>query len=113
MSQITTHVLDTATGKPAAGIHISLQRTNGKDVWETIADGRTNADGRLASLLTSDKPLASGTYRLVFETREYFERQNVRSFYPFVPVVFEISDDKYYHVPLLLSPHGYSTYRGS
>jgi 5-hydroxyisourate hydrolase len=113
MSQITTHVLDTSLGQPAEGIQILLQQMIGKDVWETLSAGKTNSDGRQTSLLPEGRVLASGVYRLLFETAEYFGRAKVKSFYPFVSVVFEISGGSHYHVPLLLSPFGYSTYRGS
>lgn len=113
MSQITTHVLDTASGKPAEGIPITLQRSTGKDQWEKIACGITDSDGRIATLLPVGQALARGVYRMFFETKAYFDRQKINAFYPFVLVVFEISDSSHYHVPLLLSPFGYSTYRGS
>ncbi len=113
MSQITTHVLDTARGKPAEGISITLQRTSGNDQWETIASGVTNEDGRISDLLAKDDIMPTGTYRMLFKTKNYFENQGVNSFYSSIPIVFKIHDDSHYHIPLLLSPYGYSTYRGS
>ena len=113
MSQITTHVLDTSQGKPAEGIRISLQKPMGKDQWETIASGTTNADGRVAALLPADMVIAPGVYRMLFETQSYFENQKIKSFYPYITIVFETFDTAHYHVPLLLNPFGYSTYRGS
>ncbi len=113
MSQITTHVLDTAAGKPAEGIPITLQRSTGNNQWEKIAAGITNSDGRIATLLPVTQKLNPGVYRLLFETKIYFDGQKIRAFYPYVSVVFEIFDMEHYHVPLLLSPFGYSTYRGS
>jgi 5-hydroxyisourate hydrolase len=113
MSQITTHVLDTAAGKPAEGISITLEKLNSKDSWDSITKGVTNADGRVASFLPEAHKLTAGVYRMKFFTKPYFEKQKVKGFYPFVPVVFEIDDTAHYHIPLLLSPFGYSTYRGS
>ena len=112
MSQITTHVLDTSEGKPAEGIKIELQKPTGTN-WETIAEGITNADGRIADLLGNGEVLPSGAYRMHFHIAEYFDRLGLRSFYPEVSIVFETFDNSHYHVPLLLNPYGYSTYRGS
>ncbi len=113
MSQITTHILDTAVGKPAENVPIRLERPSGNDTWESLGSGKTNSDGRLPNLLPNDAPLAPGTYRLVFEVADYFKATGRKSFYPFIPIVFEVFDDSHYHVPLLLNPFGYSTYRGS
>ncbi|BDS11307.1 hydroxyisourate hydrolase [Aureispira anguillae] len=112
MSQITTHILDTSLGKPAAGVQISLQESNGNE-WLTIATGVTNNDGRVANLLADGKLLAPGVYRMFFETGAYYKRLEIKTFYPEVGIVFEVFDDSHYHVPLLLNPFGYSTYRGS
>ena len=112
MSQITTHVLDTSEGKPADGIKIELQKRSGTN-RETIADGITDSDGRIADLLEKGEALAPGEYRMHFHTAEYFKRLGLRSFYPEVSIVFETFDESHYHVPLLLNPFGYSTYRGS
>jgi 5-hydroxyisourate hydrolase/2-oxo-4-hydroxy-4-carboxy-5-ureidoimidazoline decarboxylase len=111
-SQLTTHVLDTAKGKPAKNISIRLQiPVNG--VWQTIAQGITNADGRIGDLLPSQKTLHHGNYKLVFDTDSYFATQKLKGFYPEVEIQFTITDDTHYHVPLLINPFGYSTYRGS
>lgn len=111
-SQLTTHVLDTSIGKPGKDISIRLQiPVNG--VWQTIAQGITNADGRIGDLLPSQKILAPGNYKLVFDTNSYFAAQKTKGFYPEVEIQFIISDDTHYHVPLLINPFGYSTYRGS
>ena len=112
MSQITTHVLDTAAGKPGNDISIMLQQlhTHG---YETIAQGITNNDGRIADLLPPDNKLQPGVYKLVFETGIYYSAKSIKTFYPLVEISFMISDDSHYHVPLLISPFGYSTYRGS
>lgn len=112
MSQITTHILDTSLGKPAKGITISLEEKTGHN-WNTLASGITNDDGRIADLLPKDKLLPHGIYRLLFKVKPYFEKLNQKSFYPEVTVEFEITEDAHYHVPLLLNPYGYSTYRGS
>ena len=113
MSQITTHVLDTAKGQPAEGIKISLQRSAGEGQWEEITSGVTNRDGRIADFMADDLRIQPGIYRMLFHTSAYFEKNNTKGFYPEVPVIFEITDTEHYHIPLLLSPFGYSTYRGS
>jgi len=113
MSQITTHVLDTARGLPADGIRISLQRPTGKDQWEDIVFGVTNDDGRIPGFMPDDLVIEPGVYRMLFDTQDYFDAKGTKGFYPFVPVVFQIADTDHYHVPLLLNPFGYSTYRGS
>ncbi len=113
MSQITTHVLDTSKGTPAEGIKISLQKPTSENKWETITSGMTNSDGRIEKFLPEDKVIPPGIYRMLFDTKAYFEHSGLKSFYPYVPVVFEIFDTEHYHVPLLLNPFGYSTYRGS
>jgi 5-hydroxyisourate hydrolase len=112
MSAITTHVLDTARGRPAAGVPIVLEVL--RDAWSKLGEGSTDADGRLKTLLPADTPLEPGTYRLQFDTGTYFGTQGIESFYPNVSVVFVVREHgQHYHVPLLLSPYGYSTYRGS
>ncbi len=113
MSQLTTHVLDTAKGKPAEGIHVILEKPGPKGKWLAFSKGITNKDGRIADLLKKDKVLKAGNYRLTFDTASYFSHQKVKCFYPLVQIAFEITDASHYHVPLLLSPYGYSTYRGS
>lgn len=112
MSQITTHVLDTSIGKPAEGIHIQLQEKN-ENGWQTIRTGITNADGRIGDLLDDQISLTPATYRLEFDTGSYFKQSGRDAFYPIVMIYFETTDDSHYHVPLLLNPFGYSTYRGS
>lgn len=108
-SQITTHILDTALGKPAEGVTISLQKSDGSE----IASGKTNADGRISDLLGDGVALEPGVYKMVFQTGEYYKALNTKTFYPEVTVMFETFDKTHYHVPLLLNPFGYSTYRGS
>ncbi|MGZ5135592.1 MAG: hydroxyisourate hydrolase [Flavitalea sp.] len=112
MSQITTHILDTSIGKPAAGITITLY-VGENDEWTEIARGKTNEDGRITNLLLKDHVLQRGIYKLRFETKDYFDKKQVRTFYPYVEIIFDIQATEHYHVPLLLNPFGYSTYRGS
>lgn len=109
MSPLTTHVLDTASGKPARGVPVVVERkTAGR--WKVLGRGRTDADGRASGLL---KPglLTQGVYRLTFDTAAYFKGKP--AFYPEISVVFRVRDSRHHHVPLLLNPFGYSTYRGS
>jgi 5-hydroxyisourate hydrolase len=113
MSQITTHILDTAKGTPAVGVTISLSRRAG-DNWEKIGSGKTNSDGRISDLCPTDQVLEAGSYCMDFAIGDYFESSGAPVFYPQAQVVFNITGDgQHYHIPLLLSPFGYSTYRGS
>jgi 5-hydroxyisourate hydrolase len=109
---ITTHVLDTAHGKPAAGVPILLERFD-EDHWWILGRGSTDEDGRLRDLLPEGAPLVAGRYRLTFDTGAYFRSRGQSAFYPEVAVVFAVAAGEHHHVPLLLSPFGYSTYRGS
>jgi len=112
MSAITTHVLDTALGKPAAGVPALLERQSPDGAWTVAGRGVTDADGRIRDLL--DGPLEATTYRLTFDTAVYYGHRNAQGFYPQVAIVFEVRNSgQHHHVPLLLSPFGYSTYRGS
>jgi 5-hydroxyisourate hydrolase len=111
VSGITSHVLDTSRGKPAAGLTLRLERVAGDGIFETLTTQTTNADGRVPNLLPTPAP---GVYRLVFATGAYFAAVQSPCFYPEVTVLFRLEDvAQHYHVPLLLSPFGYSTYRGS
>lgn len=113
MKEITTHILDTATGLPASGIAISLHRAIG-DAWLEIANAVSNSDGRAPELLNEQPPLVAGTYRMHFKTADYLQNNKQPVFYPWVDVVFRFEGHgAHYHIPLLLSPFGYSTYRGS
>ena len=112
MSQITTHILDTTLGKPAAGVTIALAAQRG-DGWEELARGVTNADGRIKDLLPTDEPLPLGVYKLTFFTQAYADRLGTPTFYPLVEICFALITTEHYHVPLLLNPFGYATYRGS
>ncbi len=109
---ITTHVLDTAQGRPAHGVAIELERED-RGVWHLIGAGVTDADGRLRTL-TPAGPVHPATYRIRFQTGLYFQAHSLNGFFPVVEIQFTITDgNAHYHVPLLLSPYGYSTYRGS
>jgi 5-hydroxyisourate hydrolase len=112
MSQITTHILDTTSGKPATGITIILYQGE-NDEWTEIARGVTNKDGRISNLLEKEKRIQTGIYKMRFETKDYFDQNRIVTFYPYIEIVFDIRSDEHYHIPLLLSPFGYSTYRGS
>jgi 5-hydroxyisourate hydrolase len=110
---VTTHVLDTAAGRPAAGVPVALE-TRGPGGWERVATGVTDADGRLADLVPAGRAIQPGVHRLVFDTGAFFALHDLAGFYPEVSVAFEVREPSdHYHVPLLLSPWGYTTYRGS
>lgn len=111
---ITTHILDVSKGKPASGVTVTLDYFANKKAWREVGGGVTDADGRLTNLLAADADIQSGMYRLTFYTAVYFNSQNIESFYPHVSITFIVNDrEQHYHVPLLLSPFGFSTYRGS
>ena len=111
VSHITTHVLDTGSGRPAAGIAVALHHLEAGR-WVRIATGATDADGRVKNL--GPEQLPSGTYRLEFDTGSYFAATNTEAFFPEVTLTFAVdAAQAHYHVPLLLSPFAYSTYRGS
>jgi 5-hydroxyisourate hydrolase len=113
MSKITTHVLDTSVGRPASGVPVVLEVEEVGTGWKQIGRGATDKDGRLRDLLGA-ATLVEGTYRLTFDTHAYFADRKVESFYPQVSVVFSVRDAREgHHVPLLLNPFGYTTYRGS
>lgn len=112
MSKITTHVLDVSRGRPAAGVPVILESQLVSGSWKELGRATTDSDGRVKTLLSG--PLELGTYRLTFETDSYFVQRNIESLYPQVTIVFEVRNtQEHYHIPLLLSPFGYSTYRGS
>jgi 5-hydroxyisourate hydrolase len=111
MSQLTTHILDTTSGTPAADVEVSLFKRAGED-WGQVCSAKTNSDGRIPDLLEKDVKL-NGLYKLRFETGKYFRRLSAKTFYPYIEITFEVLTDEHYHVPLLLNPFGYSTYRGS
>jgi 5-hydroxyisourate hydrolase len=114
MSKLSTHVLDTSRGRPASGIPVSLERRDPDGTFRPIGSGVTDADGRLKTLLPASDGLPAGIYRLGFEVAAYFAASATPAFFPSVAITFEVRDaDQHHHVPLLLSPFGYSTYRGS
>jgi 5-hydroxyisourate hydrolase len=107
MATLSTHVLDTSRGMPATGLRLTLESAAGA----VLAEAVTDQDGRAGDLAPGDLP--AGTYRLRFDSGTWFARQGVEGFYPEVVVAFDLAGDQHFHVPLLLSPFGYSTYRGS
>jgi 5-hydroxyisourate hydrolase len=114
MATISTHVLDTARGGPASGIAISLETQNSDESWTELSHAWTDDDGRIKPFFLVNQPVSEGVCRLVFDLEPYFSSLSVTSFYPQVIVVFKIDDaSQHYHLPLLISPYGYSTYRGS
>lgn len=114
MSSVSTHILDTSRGVPATGIPVGLERESTPDRWTPIGMERTDADGRVKNLIPAGNTLSTGVYRLRFETGAYFKNLGVSSFHPRIEVTFEVTDaSRHHHVPLLLSPFGYSTYRGT
>lgn len=113
MSGITTHVLDTARGKPAEGVPVTLE-IRAEEGWRLLGNAATDADGRARRLVPEGVALITGTYRLTFDTGAYFRTLGIEGFYPEASIVFDVRDaNEHHHVPLLLSPFGYSTYRGS
>lgn len=114
MSRISTHVLDTARGKPAAGMPVRLDQQNSSGQWSTISSAQTDQDGRWAQSATDRATLTEGAYRLIFDTASYFAQSKQDGLYPVVEITFRVrSGESQYHIPLLLSANGYTTYRGS
>jgi 5-hydroxyisourate hydrolase len=112
-SPITTHVLDTAAGSPAQGVPVVLEHLSSTEAWGVVGRGATDADGRAKSLCTGTA-LTAGTYRLTFQVSEYLAKNGRAGFYPYITIVFEVKDPtQHYHVPVLLSDFGFTTYRGS
>jgi 5-hydroxyisourate hydrolase len=114
MKRISTHVLDTAQGKPAQNVPVRLERQESSGDWRLLASARTDSDGRCSQLLTEGEALPPGTYRLTFDTAGYYAAQKIEGLYPLVQITFAVKQgEESFHIPLLLSPHGYTTYRGS
>jgi 5-hydroxyisourate hydrolase len=111
MSSLSTHVLDAVSGTPAAGVGVSLSRRTADGAWAQLAAAATDADGRVREL--APEGLEPGTHRLVFDTAAHFAATGQTGFYPEVAITFSVTDERHYHVPLLLSPFAFSTYRGS
>lgn len=111
-SPLTSHVLDTARGRPATGMRLVVERLDG-EIWTPVANGVTNDDGRVPGLFTA-ATFVAGTYRATFHTGAWLKAEGLPVFYPEATVVFVVdAPDEHYHIPLLISPFGYSTYRGS
>jgi 5-hydroxyisourate hydrolase len=109
---LSTHILDTALGRPAANVALTLWQLQ-SDAWQQIGSGVTNSDGRCATLL-GEAPLQAGEYSIRFETGAWYEAQGLQGLYPHVAIVFTVRDPtQHYHIPLLLTANGYTTYRGS
>jgi 5-hydroxyisourate hydrolase len=114
MSRISTHVLDVVLGKPAKDVSVRLERREHSGDWVALFSSRTGADGRCAQLLPANENLTAGVYRLNFDTASYFQAQEIATLYPLIEVAFQVLEGELeFHIPLLLSPHGYTTYRGS
>jgi 5-hydroxyisourate hydrolase len=114
MKGISTHILDLVQGKPAADIALRLEKQNPSGDWRLLSAARTNQDGRCPQLLAEGEDLSPGIYRLVFDTGRYFDAQRIRALYPVVEVTFQAQEgEAHFHIPLLLSPNGYTTYRGT
>lgn len=111
MSTLSTHVLDAVRGAPASGIAVTAYLRDPDGGWRRTGSGVTDDDGRIGRL--TDAPIAPGVHRIVFATGDYFAAQHVEAFYPEVAITFTVDDERHYHVPVLLSPFAFSTYRGS
>ncbi len=111
--QLSSHILDVSTGLPAPGVPVKLEKLNeGTKLWSTLDEKVTDENGRIKDFL-EEKKSQNGIYKLTFLVADYFKSKKTESFYPFIEVVFQIRDKKHYHVPITLSPYGYSTYRGN
>ncbi len=112
--QLSSHILDISTGKPAPNVNVKLMMQEKGGSWKLLNTQKTDDNGRIGNFLPNEGNADhKGTYKLIFETKSYFLNQGLESFYPYVEVNFNIEDNKHYHVPITLSAYGYSTYRGS
>lgn len=112
--QLSSHILDINTGKPAPGVKIVLSKLVGENKWNVVEERVTDDNGRVKDFLEKRQNVDNrGVYKLTYCIEPYFRQQSQDTFYPFIDVVFEIKDESHYHVPITLSPYGYSTYRGS
>ncbi len=110
---LSVHVLNLQDGLPSPGVQVLLEQQNGKD-WMPLNSGTTNAQGRITALFPEGKALEKGNYRVTFKTGDWFAAHKIASFFPEVPVIFAVDGTvPHYHIPLLLSPYGFSTYRGN
>jgi len=113
MKRISTHILDLALGKPASDVPVRLEKQESYG-WRGVASDRTDQDGRCSQLLPEGEELSAGSYRLSFDIASYYDTQKIQALYPVVEVTFRVRDgETQLHIPLLLSPNGYTTYRGS
>lgn len=111
--QLSSHILDISKGSPAPDVQVDLERLTSEKQWVTVASEKTDSNGRISNFLLAGKTDNKGVYKLKFYTESYFFSQKLETFYPYIEIVFEIKDNKHYHVPITVSPFGYSTYRGS
>ena len=110
---LSVHVLNLQDGLPSPDVSVTLEKQNGES-WNTLNQGVTNEQGRVTALYPEGKALEKGTYRVTFKTGEWFKKHETASFFPEVPVIFDVDGTvPHYHIPLLLSPYGFSTYRGN
>jgi len=114
VKRISTHVLDVAQGRPAKDVPVRLERQESSGGWTVLGSSRTDGEGRCGQLLPGNDTLRAGVYRLAFDTASYHVAQKIHGLYPVVEIIFQVRDgDSQFHIPLLLSPYGYTTYRGS
>ena len=112
--QLSSHILDITNGLPAAGVKVTLSKQKNESQWIEIEQKITDTNGRISDFLEKESQKNNnGIYKLTFYTNPYFEAQELKTFYPFIEVVFQIQSEEHFHVPITLSPFGYSTYRGS
>ncbi|WP_397455189.1 hydroxyisourate hydrolase [Pseudomonas versuta] len=110
---LSVHVLNLENGLPSPGVNVTLEKHVGQN-WQPLAQGVTNEQGRIGELFPDKQAMEAGQYRVVFKTGDYFKKAGRDTFFPEIPVIFEVKNaDQHYHIPLLLSPYGFSTYRGS
>lgn len=114
MKRISTHILDLVCGEPAADLPVRLEKQSRGGAWHLLASAKTDHDGRCSQLLPEGDDVSAGVYRLVFDSGRYFELQKIGTLYPVVEVTFQVKEgESHLHIPLLLSPNGYTTYRGT
>jgi len=114
MKRISTHILDIALGKPATDVPVRIEKQTAPGAWRLLTSARNDQDGRCPQLLPQGEDLSAGVYRLTFDTGSYFALQKIDALYPVVEVTFQVRDgESHFHIPLLLSANGYTTYRGT